>query len=162
MNEDIYNELRFYINAEGKDVSATEQTKILSDATKILSSVAYMDEIKTRFGVLLNEPSFNIMVDFGEILKIVINLNQMCDHYKDLTIDRLRFIMYGVIYSTIHKNYPNILNNISMSDFRMLYSNSMSLILIPIDTVKISKEDCINCVARTFKFFSWLENKLKI
>lgn len=162
MNEEIHKEFRFFIETEGKNLRDSEIDKISSLSSKLTNSEKYMNLIKNDLEKITNEPNFNLMTDFGVLLKCIINSNKTVDFYKELTCNRLKYLYYSILYAYLRRNKPNLLNNINIGDFRMLYVNAMDLILIPIETVTISKEDCSNCLARSFSFFKWLENKTKI
>jgi len=162
MNQAVYDEFQFYLNTEGKNIGDDEKVKILSLSSKLINSDNYMNLIKNDFEKIVNTPNFNIMTDFCVLIKCIIDLNKCVDFYKKIKVDRMKFLLYPIIYSNLYKNHLDVLNNMNISDFRLLYSNAMDLLLIPVESIEIVKEDFVNCCGRSFKWLSWLENKKKI
>ena len=162
MNEQIDTEVNFYVRNIGKDLGGTEQSKIMSIVTKITTCSEYMEKVNEAFKPVTEHENFNLTTDLTELIKILIVLNQGCDFYKIIVPERMQYIIYGVIYASLLKNNNDIINNIDPSDFRLIYSNAMELILLPSEKLRMEKQDCINCISRTFKWLSWLENKLNI
>lgn len=162
MNKDCYDEFGFFLDAEGKNVKDGEKNKIRSIVSKMIKSEKYMEEIKKQFDEIINAPDFNIMTDFSVLLKYLINANQNFDYYKEITPERIKFLLYGVTYTVLYKNYSELLNSTNPSDLRQLYVNAMDLVLIPTETMAIKKEDCATCLGRTIKILSFLEKKRKI
>jgi hypothetical protein len=121
-----------------------------------------MNLVKDYFDKIIQNKTFDLKIDFGILVKCIIELNQFVDFYKEIDIKRLKFLLYPVIYAELYKNHLDIVNKMDESEFRILYSNAMDLVLIPVESVKIVKESCTNCMSRKIKWFSWLENKKKI
>jgi hypothetical protein len=162
MNENINTEINFYLQNIGLNIGGSEKIKIVSIMTKFINSAEYMEKVRNGLNSLLNDPSFNILTDFSEILKILMKVNSECDFYKTVDKARLKYVCYAVLYATIIKNNIDILNNISISDFRLLYVNSMDLLFINSDELVVNKESCINCIGRSFSIFKWMVGKTKI
>lgn len=160
-NEETYNEFRFFLNIYGPEIGDEEKNKILSIGTKLINSENYMEFVKNDFDKIIND-AFSISVDFSVLVKCIIELNRKVDFYKQLDIKRLKFLLYPVIYATLYKNHGSIMKEMNITNFRVLYSNAMDLVLIPIESVEIVKETCANCLARKYSFFSWFESKKKI
>lgn len=162
MNEDSYNEFRFFLNTVAKEIGDNEKNKILSISSKLINSENYMNIIKEELNKIIETENFNLITDFSILIKTVLDCNKHVDFYKEITVDRLKYLMYPVLYAHLYKNNTDLLNSINISDFRILYINAMDLLLIPVQSIKIDKVNCLNCIGRTFKFLSWLESKKKI
>lgn len=162
MNKKVYDEFNFFLNVYGIEIKDDEKNKIMSISTKLINSENYMNLVKDYFDKIIQNKTFDLKIDFGILVKCIIELNQFVDFYKEIDIKRLKFLLYPVIYAELYKNHLDIVNKMDESEFRILYSNAMDLVLIPVESVKIVKESCINCMSRKIKWFSWLENKKKI
>ena len=162
MNEDTYNEFRFFLNIYGSQIGDEEKNKILSISTKLINSENYMKLVKEDFDKIMKDEKFDLSTDFGVLVKVLIELNQFVDFYKEIDIKRLKFLLYPVIFAQLYKYHIDIVNKMNITDFRVLYSNAMDLVLIPVESVRIAKESCSNCLARKFDLFKCLENKKRI
>lgn len=162
MNETTYKEFEFFLNTMAKEIGGNEKNKILSISSQMINSKNYMNLVKEKLDNIIGADDFNIFTDFAVLLKCVIDMNQYVDFYKEITPDRLKFLLYPVLYANLYKNHIDVLNGMSIGDFRLLYANAIDLVFIPIQTVQIVKESCTNCLARKVKLLSWLENKIKI
>ncbi len=162
MNNVVFQEFQFFINTVATDLGENEKLKIISISSKLINSVNYIELTKQELDKIVNTPDFNFMTDFAVLIKCLIDLNKHIDFYKEITIERLKYLYYPVIYAYLYKNNVDLLNKINITDFRMLYINTIDLVLIPIQAVKIVKESCTNCMSRKIKWLKWLENKKKI
>lgn len=161
-SESIDEEISFYIRNVGRELGDNEKFKISCMCTKIINSNEYMNKVHEAFIPLANNEHFNLNTDLTELIKILINLNNKCDFYKTIEPDRNQYIYYAIIFASLIRNNVELMNKINRTDFRLIFSNAMELIMMPSQKLRLEKEDCINCVARTFKWLSWLENKLNI
>ena len=161
-SENIDTEISFYIRNVGKNLGGNEQNKIMSIITKIISSKDYMEKVKKEFEPITNNENFNLNVDLPELIKILISVNEKCDFYKVCEPDRMQYVLYGIIYTSLIKNNIDLINKIDLTDFRLIFSNSMELLMMPSQKIRLQKQDCMNCLSRTFTILSFLESKLNI
>ncbi len=160
--ENIDTEVSFYLRNVGRELGGNEQNKILSICSKIINSSSYMEKVKNEFNIITNNENFNLFTDLPELIKILINLNEKCDFYKVCEPERMQYVYYAIIYATLIKNNLEIVNKIDITNFRLIYSNSMDLLLLPKEKLRLEKQDCFNCLSRTFTILKFLENKFKI
>ncbi len=140
MNEEIHQEMVLLMNIY--EVSANEQIKILALCSKILDSKKYVDKIKETLDNVFNGESFNFINEFSRLLLGIINVNKQVEMVKEVKEDRIKFLLYSILYSYLSKNQKNLLNATPLGDLRLLFCNSIELILLIPQTIKISKENC--------------------
>jgi len=161
-SEQIDHEISFYLRNVGKELGGNEQSKIMSIVSKVINCTEYMAKINNNLSPIVLLDNFNINTDFSELVKIIIRVNNECDFYKIVQPDRMQYVLYGILYSTLIKNHIDVMNNINITDFRLLFSNSMDLLMMSSNNLRMEKENCINCISRSIKWLNWLENKLNI
>lgn len=161
-SDQIDNEINFYLRNIGKELGGNEQNKIMSITSKVINCTEYMDKIKSSINPIIMLENFNISTDLSELIKTIISVNNTCDFYKIVEPCRMQYVLYGILYSVLIKNHIDIMNNINITDFRLMFSNSMDLLMMPSNKLKMEKENCINCMSRSIRWLNWLENKLKI
>lgn len=145
MNEEIRNELLLILNVFEK-TETDKQVKIISMLSKILDNKIYTETIKKELEAITSIKNFDITVDFTRLILSVLNVNSRFEFQKEISVNKMKYIIYGIIYNNFVKNDPNILNNIDITKFRILYYNAINLMLLPPENLKI----------KTNSFWEWL------
>ena len=144
MNETIRNELILLLNIDS--VKPDEQIKILSICSAFLSSKPYNDELKKLLNPIFNQPDgFDIGSEFARLIINILNLNQQCTYYKVVGNEKLKYIIYGIIYNFLLREQLDFLNGQNLGTIRLLYCNAWDLLSFDINKLKIIKETCIAC-----------------
>ena len=160
MNDEIQNEMILMMGIY--NIDGTEQVKILAIISKILANEEYTDKIKEQLNSLIND-DFNIINEFSRLISLIIQINRAIDTWKDITEERVKFIIYAIIFNYLFKNQPQILNNIPRGDIRLVYSNCIDLVMIIPQTLKIGKEGCCNFLGRKISWLSCIRgDRIKI
>lgn len=161
MNESIVNEMKLLYNVYS--VKGKERNKIDAICSNVLDNEEYVSRVKKSLDNVFNNDDFNFSSEFTRLILNIININKSVDYYKEISPERMKFILYGVLYYYLLKNQQTFLNQISMGDIRLLYCNSIDLLLLVPETIKVDKESCCNCLGRTFDWFSCLRgDRVKI
>jgi hypothetical protein len=155
MDSNIQQELILLMNID-KTVDANEQIKVLKICSDILGHQEYTNNIIGIFGGIFNQPDFNISSEFGKIILCILEFNKEVSYYKNIEISRMKYIIYAVLYAYMLKYQVEWINKQNIGDIRILYSNSWELIQIIPETVKIAKIDCLGCIGKRCKWFSFL------
>lgn len=157
MNSLIRDELLLMMNVFG-DIKDIEQIKIVSACAKMLSCEPYMEMSKNDLSNIINSPDFNIECDLPSLLLELVRLNEKFAFYKELSEQRMKIILYGVLYGVLLQCGKSILEKIEVSKLRLIYFNSLQLILMCPDKIKFSKDSCLNDIC--CGFFGRSKNKV--
>jgi len=146
MNDTIWEELNFILNKFGKE-EPDEHIKIKHICTKVLDCEEYESLIKKSLDNMFNIPNFDIS-DFSRLMLAIIEINKNIDCYKEVSVKRMKYILYSVLYSYLIKNQANFINMEGIAKIRMSFFNSIELMLIIPQTIKVNKQSCISCIGR--------------
>lgn len=160
MNELIQNELTLLMSV-GDCIKGSEQVKILSILSAILSNEKYVSDLKTKLNPIVEDSNYNFS-DFSRLILHVIELNKHYDFYKEVNEYRVKYILWGVIYYYFTKFQIEKLNLYDLSSLRIMYLNCAELVLLVPETIKINKESFSSCLGRYFSFLKCLDKKNKI
>jgi len=154
MNETIQSEIMLLLNIY--EVKGNEQVKILAICSKILDSKEYMNKLKDSLNGVFTNSDFNFIIEFSRLINAIICFNGNLDFYKNVSQERMKYIIYCILFAYMLKYQPQTLNSIPSGELRLLYSNSIDLVLLLPETIKINKESCSSCLGRNFSLFKWL------
>ncbi|RTL06732.1 hypothetical protein EKK58_04315 [Candidatus Dependentiae bacterium] len=144
MNETIRNEVALLLDID--NVKPNEKEKILSICSSFLSSTKYITELKNILDGVFNAPDgFEISSEISRIILGILKLNDKCTYTKNINNDRLKYIIYGVIYSYLIKNQVDFLNSQNYGTFRLLFCNAWDLVSVDISKVIVEKVGCDFC-----------------
>lgn len=160
MNYQVQNEITFVMTNIDK-TGGTEQTKIIALLGPVLNNAEYMEKIKESLNPVADAENFSI-ADFGQMILRIIDVNKEHCFYKQIAESRMKFLIYAVLYKYFLEYQTDKLNNIPMVDFRMMYLNAIDLVLLVPETIKIEKEDCLNCLGRSINWLGCLAKKSRI
>jgi len=160
MNELIQNEMTLIMSVN-ENIKGSEQVKILSILSCILSNVLYVEQLKSKLNQIVDDANYNFS-DFSRLILNIIDLNKHFDFYKEVNEHRIKYILWGVIYFYFNKFQIEKLNLYDLSALRIMYLNCAELVLLVPETIKIKKESCCSCIGRSVGFLKWLDDKNKI
>ena len=149
MNSLIRDELLLMMNVFG-NICDNDQIKIISACSKILDNETYITLAKGKVDKILNTPDFDITSDFSSLIFSLIELNSNFDFYKTLNCERMRVILYGILYALLTKSESNALSKIEINKLRIIYYNSVQLILLDPQQIVMKKETVSGCIGRWF------------
>ena len=145
MNSDIQGELTLLMNIY--DVKANEQIKILSICSKVLTNEEYIKSVKDLLNDVMKNEDFIFIIEFFRVISSLIHLNKNVSFYKEISEDRMRFVLYAVLFDYLLKNQANLINKLPIGQLRLLYCNAMDLVLMQPEFIKIAKKSVLSCIS---------------
>lgn len=139
MNSLIQKEMGLMMNVIGNYIDS-KQTKIESACSQMLANEKYFEMVIVQIEKIIKAPDFVIDCDLTRIILEIVQLNQKFEFYKALSERKMVIIIYGVIYGALLKCGGSVLANIDAGKLRILYYNSIQLLLICPEKIKFSKE----------------------
>ena len=161
MNSLIRDELLLILNVFGA-YKEKEQVNILATCSKILDNQKYNDLVKQKLDLHTKSPTFDITTDFINLVLEIVNVNKKVEFYKELCEDRMKVIIYCILYNYIVKYENDSLNKIEINKMRILYFNTINVLLLKPDIIKIQKEGWISSIGRCLKIAWLIGNKILI
>lgn len=146
MNDSIWEELSFILNKFGKE-EPNEHIKIKHACTRMLDNNDYMNTIKLSLDSIFKIQNFDNS-DFSRLLLAIIEVNKKVSYYKELSENRMKYVIYAVLYSYLINNQHDFVNLEGITKIRISYFNSIELALLVPQTMKIAKETCLSCIGR--------------
>lgn len=161
MQSEIQKEVLLMLNVD--NVAGTESVKILAICSQVLSSDDYVSKVKDALDIIFNQPTFEISSEIGYVVSQLINLNKNVLFYKTVAVDRMKYVLYSVIYQYMLKQQTQWLNSSDIGNIRLLFCNVFDLLMIKSETLQMAKAGCFFCIAKSIPILSNLvSNKLKI
>ena len=140
---DIQREL--LLLTEIDNISGTEAIKTLSICSNFLNCDEYMNEVNELLNNVFSHDSFNLFTEIGHVLSSLVRLNARAKYYKEVPINRMKYVMYSVIYTYMIKNKIEFFNLLDIGAFRVCFSNAWQLVeLLPM-AVQIAKRGLFSC-----------------
>ena len=149
MNEQISNQTGLLMDID--KVKGEEKLKVMSVLGSILGSDEYNAELSKELDPLFLNSSFNIFMEMSIVLRFIIKINSKCSFYKEINEGRMKYIMWGVLYSYLLNKQSTYLDSINIGEIRLIYCNSWDLIAIIPETIKILKSGCFDCLFNNSK-----------
>lgn len=143
MNEEIMNQLTLLLNID--KINPNEQIKIISICSDIISNDEYIKKLDQTIQSLISQPTFDIINEISQIIITMIKFNEQATYRKNVSVDRLKYICYSVLYVTLSK-HKEVIKNIDVGLLRVVFFNAWSLLLIDPKTVLITKRKMIDCL----------------
>lgn len=159
MDSSVSNELNNLFNQDL--VSGTERTKILAICNTLVNNGVFLNEVKNNVTNVIEKESFNIEKNIGAVVSCILQIFSKVEMYKEVSAERMKYIVYCLLISVLLKFYPTILQKVEINTLRNLYNDVYDIVMIIPETIKISKKSCLTCIGSSFKLFSFL-NKDKI
>jgi len=159
LHQNISNELTNYFNLE--KVNGTERIKIVAICNDIIDNAIFIDEIHNSMITITEEKDFKLESHLPALISAILRVIQSVEFYKEVREERIKFVIYCFLISSLFQFYPSTLKTVQIETLRNLYKNSIDLVLILPQTVKIAKKSCVSCLASNFKIFNRF-NKGKI
>jgi len=160
LHQNISLELNNYFNLE--KVNGSERIKIIAICNDIIDNAIFIDEIHNSMITITEEKDFKLESHLPSLISAILRVIQSVEYSrKSVEKERMRFVLYGVLISALYEFYPSTLKTVQIETLRNLYKNSIDLVLILPQTVKIAKKSCVSCLAGKFNFLSRF-NKGKI
>ncbi|MET0570932.1 MAG: hypothetical protein ABWZ79_05865 [Pedobacter agri] len=123
----------------------TEAIKILSICAHVIDCNEYTLEVAQQLNTIFNQPDFNLFTEIGQVAMSLIKLNRRAKYYKDISIERMKYVLYSTLYHYMSKNQLSFFNSLDIGQFRILFSNSWELISVMPDLVQIAKRGFLSC-----------------
>ncbi len=143
MNEQIRNEMILLLNIDG--IKSDEQIKILSYVSSFLSSTEYFVEIKSVLNSIFAQPDFDIVTELSRLILNILTINKKCSFRKEIKANRMKYVIYAVIYNYMLKEQIDYLNKINIGTLRLMYCNCFDLLTIDFSSISIVKECGLLC-----------------
>jgi len=159
LHQNISLELNNYFNLE--KVNGTERIKIVAICNDIIDNAIFIDEIHNSMITITEEKDFKLESHLPALISAILRVIQSLEFYKEVREERMKFVIYCFLISALYEFYPSTLKTVQIETLRNLYKNSIDLVLILPQTVKIAKKSCVSCLAGKFNFLSRF-NKGKI
>lgn len=147
MNSDIQREILLLCSID--QIKGSESIKIMSICSNFLQNEIYVEEIKKFFDSVFNSPNFDFVSELAPILLGLVNINKKVNYYKNISLDRMKYVLFSVLYQYISKYQVELLNHIDIGQLRILFSNSFDLIKLQPHFVNIAKKGC-SCLNNLF------------
>jgi hypothetical protein len=157
MNEEIRNEMILMMSVN-ENIKGSEQIKIISVLSSMMSNVLYNYELKKALDPIISDEKFSLS-DVPKLILLIIDVNKKFDFYKVVNEERVKYILWGLLYSFLLKNHTDKLNLLGVSEIRILYINTAELLLLIPQSIKIQKENWGSCLGRSISFFKCLDDK---
>lgn len=143
MDTDLQNEMLIFMKAFKVDV--LNRSKVLDTLEDFLKCKKYNDALTKTLNELFKN-DFNIESEFSQIVFKILDVNSMFEFYKSVSYDRLKYIIYGIVFNYLTKHQQEIYNNLDLQKIRLLYSSCIDLIELNKENIKVNKEYCCHCI----------------
>lgn len=157
MNSLIRDELLLILNVFGH-YKGEDQITIISICSKLLDSEEYVSKVYEKLDDELKQPNFDVTTDFINLIVSIIDVNKCVEFYKKLKVDTMKICIYGLLYSYILKNNSDVLNKLEIHKLRILYFNTIQVLLVQPKTIEIAKEGLLSAIGRCIGI-DWLVGK---
>jgi hypothetical protein len=151
MNDDIDNEIGRLLRID--NVKGDECIKVLAICAKVLNNSDYIVQVAKLIDGIFSQPSFDFMAEFGLVIGQLIELNKRVTFYKEVSVERMKYVLYAVFYHYAFKKRLNWLNEQNIGQIRLLYCNVYDLLMIRSESLKIAKSGCLSCVCAAVQFW---------
>lgn len=159
MDPKVTNELKNLFNQDL--VQGNERNKIEAICNTLIADANFIAEVKNNITAIIEKESFNIEKNIGAVISCIIHIFEKVEYYKSVSTERMKYILYCILISSLLKYYPKILEKCEINTLRELYNEVYEIVLIIPSSVKIEKRSCVSCIGSSFKLLSNL-NKGKI
>ena len=152
MNSDLQREILLMAEIDG-NIKGSEAIKILSICSHLLNNEQYVETLKNTLDNVLNTPDFDFKMEICHAVLAIIRVNKRTNYYKQISIDRMKFVLYAGLYGYLIKNQTDLLNEMSsMAELRLLYANVWSALQTDPRILEIAKESWGSCMSRLTGF----------
>lgn len=152
MNDSIDNEIARLLRID--NIDGNECVKVLAICSQVLSNDAYVAKVKATIDSIFNQPQFDFMIEFGLIVQALIAINNAVTFYKEISVARMKYVLYAVFYHYAFKNQLSWLNEQDIGNIRLLYCNVYDLLMIRAESLAIAKTGCLSCLCSSISFFA--------
>jgi hypothetical protein len=159
INQSVSAELINYFNLE--KVSGTERNKIIAICNDMVDNAQFFNEVHNSIVNVAEGKHFKIETHLPALISAILGVMKSVQYYKNVNEERMPSVIYCVLISALYEFYPKSLEEIPVELLRTLFANSIELVLLVPQTVKIAKQSCISCIASKIKALNKL-NKGKI
>lgn len=143
-------------------VFGDERTKIIKICDDLVKSNVLAD-ISNALKPIIEGKNFNVSQNIPLIISAILSIVSNVEYYKTVSEDRMKFVLYCVMISSLRKYYPTVLKTIDVELLRSIYKSCIELVLLVPQTIKVNKKSCLTCIGSSFKIFSFLnKNKLLV
>ena len=142
-------------------IGGNERIKIIAICNDMVTNADLLTDVANSLKPIIDgrKESFVVSQSIPALISAVLSVVSKVEYYKTVTEERMRFVLYCILLSSLLKYYPAVLKAIDIDSLRQIYKTCIELVLlIP---VKINKKTCLTCLGGTFKIFSFL-NKDKV
>ena len=134
-------------------VDGSECIKVLAICSQLLNSNDYVARVAKSLNGIFAQPEFDFMAEFGLVVQALIKINQSVEFYKEINVQRAKYVLYAVFYHYVYKNQLNWLNEQNIGTIRLLYSNVYDLLMVKSESLAIAKQGCLSCIGACVPFF---------
>jgi hypothetical protein len=154
MQSEIQKEIMLLLEID--NVHGTESVKTLAICAKIISNEKYMTEANKILDNVFNQNDFNFSCEIGCLVSQLLRLNRNVEFYKEISEDRMKYVLYCIIYFYLFKHQSVWLSNQQLGTIRLLYCNVYDLLMIKSESIKLAKSGCVSFIARRVPILSSL------
>lgn len=140
---DIQREL--LLLTEIDNINGSEAIKTLSICSNFLNCDEYMNEVNQLLDNIFVQQDFNLFTEIGHVISSLVRLNNRAKYYKEVPINRMKYVMYSAIYTYMIKNKLDFFNSLDIGLFRLCFSNAWLLVELLPQTVQIMKRSLFSC-----------------
>lgn len=142
-------------------IGGNERIKIIAICNDVVTNANVLTDVSNSLKTVIEKKSFSVSQSIPALISAVLAVMSQIQYYKQVSEERMKFVIYCVLLSCLLKSYPAVLKSIDIDTLRSIYKDCVDLVLLLPETIKISKKTCGTCIGGTFKLFSFL-NKNKI
>ena len=140
------NELLLLMNVD--NLVGGEVVKILAICSNMLNDDTWTAQVKTQLDTLFATPDFDMSVEMAQLIKILLGLSTSISYYKEIALDRMKYVLYASLYNYLSKCQLDALNNVGVGVFRVMFINLWSILEVVPESVKIAKTTCCSCFSQ--------------
>jgi len=146
MNADISNQITLLMNVDSIDKS--QAPLILADCSQVLNSSTYMTKLTNALLPMFSNPDFDFINDISAVITSILALtNNTVTTGSQIPTANMKYVIFGQIYAFL-ASQPNILKNIDLGIFRVIFSGCWSLLQIQPQSIQIlEKTMCDSCMS---------------
>lgn len=142
-------------------VNGNERIKIIAICNDTIGNATVMNDIENSIKNVIEQKNFSLGQCIPSLISSILSITKNIQYYKEVNETRIVFVIYSVLISALLKFHPNLLKTIEIDTLRNIYVNTIDLVLLVPETVKITKRGCLTCLGNSVKVLNFL-NKGKI
>lgn len=147
MNSDLQKEILLVLENYEPAICGPCQVKILAKCTQFVNNEQYMKQIKVILDpIFANNREFNFWVEIPKIISAIIEFNKTIVSTNEISINKMKFVIYSIIYSYFDNHQSILLNKQDPGDLRIIFMNVLHILLTKPKKIKVKKQSLFSII----------------